>query len=199
MNKIEYLSAIRARINHLPPSEIDSYLSFYAEMIDDRIEEGMGEDEAIRDIGTVDEVVSQILSEAPDPSAKQKNKRSISSGVIILLIIGSPVWLPILIAAAAIAFSVYIVIWSVIVSLYAVDLAIGVTGVAGLVGCFVLCAVGKPATAMLLAGGGLICIGLSILMLFAFNAITKLTVWLSKTLFKGIKLAVTGGKPNENI
>ena len=194
MTKIEYLSAIKAKLNHLSPSEIDSYLSFYAEMIDDRIEEGMSEDEAVRDIGTVDEVVGQILSEKTDSPAKQSNKRGLSIGSILFLIITSPVWLPLLIAMAAVVFSVYVVLWSVIVSLYAVDLAVGVAGVAGVIGLIVLCVVGKPAAAMLLAGAGMICIGLSILMLFAFNAITKLTIWLSKVLFKGVKLAITGGK-----
>ncbi|MBR6651512.1 MAG: DUF1700 domain-containing protein [Clostridia bacterium] len=194
MTKIEYLSAIKAKLNHLSPSEIDAYLSFYAEMIDDRIEEGMSEDEAVRDIGTVDEVVGQILSEKTDSPAKQSNKRGLSIGSILFLIITSPVWLPLLIAMAAVVFSVYVVLWSVIVSLYAVDLAVGVAGVAGVIGLIVLCAVGKPAAAMLLAGAGMICIGLSILMLFAFNAITKLTIWLSKVLFKGVKLAITGGK-----
>ena len=44
---------------------IEERLEFYSEMIDDRIEEGKSEFEAVREIGDVDEVVSQIASETP--------------------------------------------------------------------------------------------------------------------------------------
>ncbi len=194
MNKIEYLAAIKDRIVHLPPSETDAYLSYYAEMIDDRVEEGMSEEEAINEIGTVDEVVAQILSEAPQQTKRVKEKRSFSPLVIVLLVLGSPVWLSLLIAAVAVFLSAYIVIWSVIISLYAVDIAVGLSGLAGIISCLALSVTGSSASAILLAGGGLVCIGVSILMFFLCSALAKLTVWVSKMLFRGAKFILTGGR-----
>lgn len=61
--KEQFLNELRSRLKGLPKNEIDERISFYAEMIDDGIEEGLSEEEAVKRIGTVDSVVSQILSE----------------------------------------------------------------------------------------------------------------------------------------
>ena len=48
--------------------------------------------------------------------------------IFALLILGSPLWFPLLLAAFAVLASVYIVLWAVIVSLYAVLFALAATG-----------------------------------------------------------------------
>ena len=63
MNKKEFLDILQARLAGLPQKDISRSLEFYAEMIDDRMEEGMDEQQAVSEIGSVDEVVTQILSE----------------------------------------------------------------------------------------------------------------------------------------
>ena len=47
MNKEEFLNSLRKRLKGLPNNEIEERISFYSEMIDDRVEEGMSEEEAI--------------------------------------------------------------------------------------------------------------------------------------------------------
>ena len=49
----------------MPQSDIERSLEFYGEMIEDRIEEGMTEQQAVKEIGSVDEAVTQILSDTP--------------------------------------------------------------------------------------------------------------------------------------
>ena len=61
MNKQEFISALRKRLKLIAGCDVDERISFYCEIIDDKIEEGMSEEEAIAQIGTVDEVVEQIL------------------------------------------------------------------------------------------------------------------------------------------
>jgi len=39
MNKKEFADKLRARLSWLPPKEIEDRISFYMEMIDDRMEE----------------------------------------------------------------------------------------------------------------------------------------------------------------
>ena len=47
MNKQEYLSAIRVRIPKMPTEDMERFIAYYSEMIDDRMEDGMTEEEAV--------------------------------------------------------------------------------------------------------------------------------------------------------
>jgi len=61
MNKAEFLAEIRRKIQGLPQSDIEKFLDYYAEMIDDYTEDGHTEEEAIRELGSVEQIVEQIL------------------------------------------------------------------------------------------------------------------------------------------
>ena len=65
MDKQRFLSELRNSLSGIPHDELEERLVFYSEMIDDRMEEGMTEEEAVAGIGPVGEVVNQILSEVP--------------------------------------------------------------------------------------------------------------------------------------
>ena len=95
MNKQEFLGALRRGLLGLTEEDIENSVEFYSEMIDDRIDEGMSEDEAVADIGSANEVIQQILSEASLTKLvkrKVKKNRSLKGWEIVLLIAGSPVW-----------------------------------------------------------------------------------------------------------
>ena len=57
MSKQEFLDELRKGLSSLPQSDLEERLIFYSEMIDDRVEEGLTEEEAISEIGTVNEVL----------------------------------------------------------------------------------------------------------------------------------------------
>ena len=63
MNKQEFLSQLQAGLSGLPECETEERLSFYSEMIDDYTEEGFSEEEAVTQIGSVSDVISQILTQ----------------------------------------------------------------------------------------------------------------------------------------
>ena len=65
MNKQDFLAALEEGLAGLPRDEIDGRLAFYGEMIDDRVEDGLSEEEAVEGIGPVKDVVAQITSEIP--------------------------------------------------------------------------------------------------------------------------------------
>ena len=93
MTKQEFLDSLRARLSGLPRQELEERLAFYGEMIDDRIEEGRTEEEAVLDIGSADEISAQIIKDIPlTKIAKErlKPKRSIKTWEIVLLAVGSP-------------------------------------------------------------------------------------------------------------
>ena len=59
MNKRQFLSRLGRALKGLPEADIKERVAFYAEMIDDRVEEGMSEEEAVLAIGSVDEIWSK--------------------------------------------------------------------------------------------------------------------------------------------
>ena len=94
MTKQEYLSAIRGKIRKMPADDIDKFMDYYSEMIDDRMEDGLSEEDAVADMDAPDDVVDQILADMPlTKLVKEKIKPShrLKAWEIILLILGSAV------------------------------------------------------------------------------------------------------------
>ena len=119
MNKQEFLAKLQTNLSGLPEKEVQDSLGFYSEMIDDRMEEGLSEEDAVRDIGSAEEIARQIIAETPLITIvkdKIKPKRKIQAWEIVLLILGAPIWLSLLIAAFAVILSLYISFWALIIS-----------------------------------------------------------------------------------
>lgn len=181
MNKEDFSCALRTKLSGLPQEDLERSLEFYREAIDDRMENGMTKEEAVSDLGSVDEIAEKILAETPLPKlirAKVTPSRALKAWEIVLLILGSPLWLSALLAAAAVALAVYLVIWSLLISAYAVVLAFGLSGIVLLVRGF---------GHLLTMGMGLTMMGLSVLLFFAANVAAKGILALSKRYVLKIK------------
>lgn len=183
MNKQQFLTVIREKLVGLPKSDIDKSLDYYEEMIQDGIEDGLSEDEAVEALGPMEDIVSQILSETSLPKTIKANDKA-SKGFrvweIILLILGSPIWLSLLLTALVLVLAFYIIIWSVIFSLYAANLAVAVSAIGGLAGLIVHLYSGKGYQAVCFFSVFLICLGLSILMFYGLCEVTKGIVFISR-------------------
>ena len=190
MKKQDFIAELRKKLAGLPKQDIEERINFYSEMIDDRIEDGISEDDAVSEIGSVEDVVSQIIADIPFTKiAKEriKPKRKLKAWEIVLLAVGSPIWLSLGIAVVAIIFSLYVVLWSVIVSIWAVF--------ASLIACAVGCVLTGIAFAIAGKGGacgvsislGIVCAGLAIFCFFGCIAATKGVVVLTKKIAIGIK------------
>lgn len=190
MNKNDFLATLRERLNGLPEEDITKSLDFYGEMIDDRVEDGMSEEEAVEALGSMEEMISQILSEVSLPrlvKEKVKPKRALKAWEIVLLILGAPLWGSVVLAAILIVLAIYISVWSEIISLYVADLAVAISGLAFIGLAVALLFEAQFVQCGVLFGAGLVCVGLSILLFFAFNLVTKGILWLSKKVLIGIK------------
>ena len=197
MNKKEFAAQIYSRVKGIPEEDLAGSLDYYTEMIDDRIEDGLTEDEAVAALGSVDSIVSQIMSEHSVPVQETKDepirqRRKLCAWQIVLLVLGSPVWLPLLLAAAIIALAVYIVLWSVIIVLYSVDLSLAAVAAGGIAGAAVLLFSGEFLQAAFMIGAGLVCGGLAVLFFFVCNLAAKGIIILTKKTVYGIKRAFTG-------
>ena len=190
MNKCDFLLILQQRLAGLPSEEMEERLRFYGEMIDDRIEEGVTEEEAVAALGSTDEVAQQILADIPLVKVIKesvRSKRRLTALEIILLILGFPVWLPLLLSAVAVVFSVYAALWAVIISLWAVFVSLVGCAVGGLIGGIVILATARPLVGMALVAVGLVCVGLSILSFFGCRAATQGAIWFGKKMALWIK------------
>lgn len=64
MTKREFLSDLSARLSNLPQPELQRQLDYYAEILDDMLEDGLTEDEATARLGSPAALAADILSEA---------------------------------------------------------------------------------------------------------------------------------------
>ncbi len=190
MNKQEFLTQLCEGLSVLPHKDREERLTFYSEMIDDRIEDGLSESEAVSEVGSVDTVIIQILEDTPLTKLVQervKTNRALRVWEIILLVLGSPLWLSLLIAVFAVILTVYIVIWSVVVALWSIDVSIAACSLGGIVSTVIFVFQGNGLTGLATLGAGICCAGLSILLFFGCKVITKGILLLTKRIALGIK------------
>ena len=193
MNKSAFLVSLRDRLAGLPQEEIEERLRFYYEMIEDRIEDGLAEEDAVAAVGSVDEIALQIVADIPLIKTVKLRRRP-NAGEIVLLILGSPVWLPLLIAAAAVVFSLYVSLWSVIISLWAVFASLVGGAFGGIAGGVVLMLSGNHLTGLALIGASVVCAGLAIFAFCGCKAVSVGIVRLTKKAVLGIKRRLLKGE-----
>ena len=114
-------------------------------------------------------------------------KRSRSGWEIALLILGFPLWFPLLVAAVAILFSLYIVLWSLVITLWAIEMSLWACALAGLVMAVFYGIKSDLLPCLALLGLGLFAAGLSILLFFGCVAATKGMIPLTKKILRGFK------------
>lgn len=178
MTKNEFLNKLKAALSGLPQSEMQKTMDYYSEIIDDAVEEGEDEQSVIARLGNIEDIAEKIINETPIRKFVKEDvkKHNISVPVIVLIIIGSPIWLPILVSIAAVLFSLYLTIWSLIASLFVISASLALSGIATLILSVVLLFV-RPLKAMLSFGTALACIGLLVFMFY-------LSVWCAKMIIK---------------
>ena len=128
MTRNEFMAALRTRLAGLPEQDMQKSLAYYGEMIDDCTEDGMSEEEAVASMGDPEEIAQQILADIPLGRLVKERirpKRKLQAWEIVLLILGSPVWLSLLIAAAAVILSLFVAFVAVLLSVVACLWALG--------------------------------------------------------------------------
>lgn len=190
MNKQEYLESIRSRISAMPADDVNRFMDYYSEMIDDRVEDGLSEEEAVADMGSPDAAVEQILEDMPLTKLvkeKIKPKHELKAWEVVLIVLGSPVWIPLLITAAVLLLTLWIVAFALLISFYAVVLSFVVAGIGGLICTIHLFVAHSPYTAVLMLGAALIGIGIAILFVVSVKPVTVGIFKVCKASVNGIK------------
>ena len=190
MNKREFLDGLRVRLAGLSTEELEASLEFYAEAIDDRVESGLSEEEAVAEIGSLGEVSGQILSELSLP--KLIRTRVASRGKwrvwqVVLLALGAPIWLPLLLAVLVCVLAGYVVLWAMVLSLSAVALSLAAVAVAGLVSMTQALLMGNQASAAMSTGIALMGAGGAMLLFPSLGCAARRCLRLSERVLRRVK------------
>lgn len=200
MNKKEYLSKLKDSLPDLDPSYLEGSLQYYSEMIDDRIEEGLSEEDAVASVCTPEEAAERIRGEAPlTASTKGENlgcepKKRLGALEITLIILGFPIWGSLLIAAISVLFSFYASLWSVVIALWAVFGAIVGVGVYLTVYSFVAFFNSGIGTGLFCLGSGLTLLGIGLFLFMGCRYLDKGAAYISKLIPRSIIRLFKGRK-----
>lgn len=177
MNKQEFLEKLESALAGLGAEEIKKSTDFYAEMLDDAVENGENEEEAVARLGTVEEIARKIINETPLAKIVKENvkERKRSASDIALIIICSPVWLPIAVSLFAAAVSVYLSLWAAAASLFAVFAGLFLGGIA-LIAAAAPTVLSNTAKAGLMLGAGLAGMGISVFVFYLSVIFSKLLI-----------------------
>lgn len=181
----DFFDELRKNLKGLPENEVEERLAFYKEIYFDELEDGIPEETALKNLGSVKELTEQIITDIPlskilKEKIRPKNKLRIWE--IILLVLGSPIWLPLLIAALTVILSLYVVLWSVIVVLWAVFASFIACGLTGIAAGIYFAVGGNILTGIAVIGAAIVCAGLSVFVFFGCKAATKGILILTKKL-----------------
>ena len=189
MDKQRFLLKLGELLSGLSQEEKEAQLHFFREMIEDRMEDGLSEEEAIKAVGSADDIATQILGEASfSPS---KPERRLKGWEITLLILGSPIWLALLIAVAAIVFSAFASLWAGIISLWACFASMVGCAFASLFAGVIFLFGEHRLTGIAVIGGCFVCAGLCIFLFWGCKILTKGIILLSKKTVLWVKQCFT--------
>jgi len=195
MTKQEFLDRLKAGLSGLPEADIEEQLRFYSEIIDDRMEDGLSEEESVRQTGNPDEIASKIISETPISrlvKEKVKNRQPMGALAIILLVLGFPLWFPLLITFFSVAFGIFVTIFAILFSLWVTDFAMALSSPGLFVGAIVYFAHANVTQGFLSLGASFAMAGISVLMFFGCKALSRFTIRLLKGSALGIRKLILG-------
>lgn len=185
MTKADFLRLLERALMQLSEEERRKNLEYYSELLDDMMEEGMTEAEAAARLGSPNQIAQNILQEMPLGklvTTRMKPRSGWTPLAIVLAVVGSPVWVPLLLAGVAIMLAVFVSIWALGFAVVAVVLALAVAVVAAPI-IAIRAAVLTLPLGLILLGAGLVLLGLCVLggmmAVELCKLLWQLTVWLA--------------------
>ena len=117
----------------------------------------------------------------------EKTAKKLTGTEIVLLVLGAPLWLPLILAAAAVVLSLYAALWAVVIGLWSsvVGLAAGAAGGLYLAAGFLVNR--EPVNALFMLGAAIFCAGLAVLLFCGYVRLTKALLQLTKKMVLGMK------------
>ena len=177
MNRTQFIDKLAKKLSKLPKKELKETVDYYYEIIDDKVNEGMSEEDAINSLGSIDKIANSIL---PEETLRENKKQT--NWKIVLLSSTAIIWIPVLISLLAVAFAIYVSLWAIVISLGASSLATLVGSLVSIYG-FIDLFNGSIGSGLTYISMGIGSIGLSFVLYYVTILSGKLLVLLTKKIF----------------
>ena len=175
MTKSEFLRRLEKALAPLGAQERQAALEYWEEYITEAAQEG-GEEAAIANIDAPEDIARRLLAEAGMAPAPRKKR---SASYWVLLVMASPIWLPLGAAAFAIVFCALIALALLALTPALIALTLLASGLCGVVLGFMVLHDGI--TFAFIAGVGLAALGAGGLIAFvAFPLLPRTFAWLKR-------------------
>lgn len=183
MTKQEFIKELCSLLQTIPQEERNAIIEYYLEMIADRMESGMTEEQAIQELGEIPAIAERHLGEyherqegspAPAETVYIKKKKSAASIALIVFaaVVTSPIWLGIGISLCAAALVLYITCWIFLAVLYLTAFSLVLACLYTLVSTGFVVVINWQ-LAVFQAGIALLCAGIGILFAVAVVGLSK--------------------------
>ena len=192
MTKQEFLTNLQSSISVLPKEDVVKYIEYYSEMIDDRIEEGVLEEDAVNAIGSYNIIAEQILKDNGIVSPIKENNKNGDALKTTLIAVGSPLWIALVVVGLSVAITVIVSAYAVIISLWACAVAFSVSAVAGVIVGIITMVAHDFYLGITLLGADIALSGVAILFFIGCKYLTKCVIYLTNKLIEKFKSAKRG-------
>ena len=136
MTKQNFIEKLKKELKDESYETVCQAINYYEEMIDDLMEDGYREEEAILKLGNVKDILKNMKAQEVVEISKMKKSTVVT--ITILLILGFPLWGSLLAAAACLVLSFYILIWCIPILTVALGIGGFLSFVVGILGSFIL-------------------------------------------------------------
>lgn len=188
MTREEYLRILQSNLVNVPPEEVWNIMEYYREYFDDAGEENY--QRVIEELGPPELLAKKVSADFVMGEQKYRTpekKKSHTGLIVILVVLCSPIWFPVLITVASLLFSAVVVIASLVFAFGAVAISLTGGGICTLGAGFVTMFTHIP-TGIMLIGAGFICVGAGLLFLVLLCwfviAVKALAVWIKDKISK---------------
>jgi|SRR5690554_1699153 len=110
MNKEKFYENIRKKLNGFKKEEVDGIIEYYDELVNDKIESGLSEEEVISSFGDIDDMINEIKANLVMERSEKREANVLKNFLIILGVISSPILLPLAIVFSLVFFIILLVI-----------------------------------------------------------------------------------------
>lgn len=195
MNKKEFIERLRREIRNLPYDEVEKTITYYEEIISDRMEDGASEEEAVASLGTPEAIARDLQANQPFSTIikrkvedyKERRSSENTALVIVLLIVLFPFWFPVLMSGLGVLVGLFATIGGIIVAFWAASIAIGIGGIGLIISSAFGFATSYIPTGFFSIGSGIALIGLSIIAVIISIYATKGIIKLMGIIIHSIK------------
>ncbi len=181
MTRTEFLNQLRIRLSTIPKDEQDKVIEYYSEIINDKIDEGKTEEQAVAELDSPEKIANNALEDYEETSQAHINKKKQHS---VGAIIGFSALIPFVCIAM-------VVLGTLVISFLAASAGMIVGGVCSIISCFIIF-VQSFSVGLFQLGGGALILGLGVFALYGSIAFSKLYIRVMKSIIKKYQ-SVYGG------